>query len=134
MLNPFPILLDYQFYGPTLLRLVVGIYTVWLGSSKLPKAAPELSAFFDTLGFRPAQYYIGAIAIGEIAAGLLLILGFLTQIGAAILATISLVSLVVSIKHRDISLRAPSEYLFVLAISLALLLLGAGNLAFDWPL
>jgi uncharacterized membrane protein YphA (DoxX/SURF4 family) len=134
MLNPFPFLLDYQFYGPTILRLVVGIYIIWLGSSKLPSIQPSLMAFFESLGLKPAAYYLYPLAVGEIVAGLCLVAGFMTQIAAGVIAIISFVSLIISSRNPEAKLRAPAEYMFVLVIALALLVMGAGKIAFDWPL
>ncbi len=134
MLNPFPFLLDYQFYGPALLRIVLGFYVVWLGGLKLPKSNPELIAFFESMGLRPSGYYLYPLAVAEIIAGMCFILGFITQIAAGIVAIISLVSLIVSARQPNIKMRPPLEYMFVLTISLALLVMGAGRVAFDWPL
>ena len=134
MLNPFPFLLDYHLYGPTLLRVVLGVYVVFLGSSKLPKSRPELVTFFESLGLRPASYYLYPLALGEIIAGLCLVMGLMTQIASGVIAVVSLVSLIITAKKPAAKLRPAPEYVFVLVIALALMIMGAGRFAFDWPL
>jgi uncharacterized membrane protein YphA (DoxX/SURF4 family) len=134
MLNPFPHLLDYQFFGPTLLRFVVGCYLLWIGYSRFTVKGMPLKEFFASLGLKPASYYVNTLGLFEILVALCLIAGFLTQIAAAILAVVSFVLLVVSVRYPSAKLRMPTEYLFLLTISLTLLVMGAGRIAIDWPL
>jgi len=134
MLNPFPHLLDYQFFGPTILRLVTGIFFIYLGQIKFSKDKADLVLFFESLGLKPALYFINSLALAEIVIGFALLIGFLTQIAASIAIVISIVSLVVFTRHPNLSSQKPVNYVMILAMVLSLLIMGAGRLALDLPL
>ncbi len=134
MLNPFPELLAFRLLAPVVLRIALGIYVAYLGYKKLGAGRQAVASFFESLGLQPARYYARTLAIAEIALGTLIFLGAFTQIAAAIIAVIMLVSIIVSSKHPGGGFNKPSEYALLLAISLALIFTGAGLFAIDWPL
>jgi uncharacterized membrane protein YphA (DoxX/SURF4 family) len=134
MLSVFPHLLDFRLYGPLVLRVAVGLYLLYFGYMKFVVNKDELWGFFEQMGFKPGSYYANALAVIEIIVGVCFIVGFLTQIAAAIGIVIGLMSLVISVRHPGTKLRSPLEYALLLAISIALLLMGAGKGGIDLPL
>lgn len=164
MINPFPTLLDFGLLAPTILRLVLGGYFIYLGYIKLSnktskeenislwddqkmdllgfvngqkfshKHKGDMITFFDSLSIGPAGYYLKTLAIAEVIAGAFLFVGFFTQMSAIVTGVISLVSFIVAYKHRHLSVLKPGEYLLLMAISFSLILSGAGAFAIDLPL
>lgn len=134
MLSVFPHLLDFRLYGPTILRIAIGIYLLYFGYMKFVTNKEELWGFFEQMGFKPGSYYANSLAVIEIVVGVCFIVGFMTQIAAAIGIVIGIVSMVISIRHPGTKLRSPVEYSLLIAISLAVLLMGAGKGGIDLPL
>ena len=134
MLSIFPFLLSYKLLAPFILRLTLGAIFVDYGWAKINRQKAEKVAFFETIGLKPGLTYVWIIALIEIATGLLLAVGFLTQIAALIAAIILIISIL--LKKKDPASFESSSCLFIvcLIISLSLLLTGAGSLAFDLPL
>ena len=134
MLSIFPFLLSYQLAAPLILRLTLGVIFVDFGWAKLKKQKIEKVAFFETIGLKPGIAYVSTIALIEIAIGLLLITGFLTQIAALVAGIILIISVLLKKKYPG-SFESSSCLLIVcLVITLSLLLTGPGFLAFDLPL
>ncbi len=122
MLNfviPFPFLLEYSFFAPLLLRIALGLYILSIaiaGARKKGEAKNTDMILYGTL----------------IVAGVSVTTGLFMQIGALVIALISLGAL--AIPHQRILPEIHrSIFPFLLAISLSLLLTGAGALAFDYP-
>lgn len=134
MTNPFPELLTFSLLAPTLLRLTLGVFIIMLGYGKLKEDNKGVTNFFESLGFKPAKYYVQALAIAEIVMGVALFVGFLTQIAALVVAIITFVSLIVTIRHPETGLRKPTDYALFFVISISLVLTGAGLIAIDLPL
>ena len=134
MLSIFPFLLTYQLVAPLILRLTLGAIFVDFGWAKLGRQKTEKVAFFETIGLKPGITYVWLIALIEIATGLLLIAGFLTQIVALIAGIIMIISIVLKKKYPT-SFESSSCFLIVcMVIALSLLLTGPGFFAFDLPL
>lgn len=134
MLNPFPELLMYSFFGPLILRLVLGLIFIDLGVLKLRSEKERWLASFETLGLRPADLFVPLYALLQIIGGLLLIIGLWTQVAALVFAIFTGVELYVEWKVREILKRDMVFYLLLFIISLSLLLTGAGAYAIDIPL
>ncbi len=134
MTNPFPELLTFSLLAPTILRLTLGVLIITLGYNKFKNHNKGIIEFFESLGFKPSSYYIKTLAITEIVMGVALFVGFLTQIAALVIAIITFVSLIITIRHPEVGLKKASEYAIFFAISLSLVLTGAGLLAIDLPL
>ena len=134
MTNPFPELLIFSLLAPTLLRLTLGVFIIALGRSKFKNENKGVANFFESLGFKPTKYYVQALAIAEIVMGVALFVGFLTQIAALIIAIITFVSLIVTIRHPETGLRKASEYTLFFVIAISLVFTGAGLIAIDLPL
>ncbi len=134
MLNPFPDLLMYSFFGPLILRLILGLIFIDLGVLKLRGEKESWTASFQTLGLNPADLFVPLYAILQIVGGVLLVVGLWTQVAALFFALFSGIELYVEWRARDILKRDMVFYLLVFVISLSLLLTGAGAYAIDIPL
>lgn len=134
MTNPFPELLTFSLLAPTLLRLTLGIFIILLGYTKFKNPHKGVADFFEALGFKPSVYYVKALAVTEIVMGVALFMGFLTQIAALIIAVITFVSFIITIRHPETGLEKSSLYALFFVISISLVLTGAGLLAIDLPL
>ncbi len=145
MLSVFPDLLAFGLLAPLLLRVALGLMFVRFGLHKLGRGRADKSAFFDSMGWKPGNYFAFGFGIIELATGVLLVVGLYTQIAALITIIILLGALII----KTSPLRRPAEeagkhalgiesgkgflaLLFI--ISLSLLVSGAGFFAFDLPL
>ncbi len=117
MLNPFPDLLIYSTFAPFVLRVVLGFVYLDLGLLNVKKEGN--------------QKLLGLV---EVVGAVMLFLGFYTQIAAMLFIVIGAVSFYVEYKDASILKRDIVFYLLVLAISISLLLTGAGAYAKDLPL
>lgn len=134
MLSVFPFLLTYQLAAPLILRLTLGAIFVNFGWVKLHRQKTEKAAFFEKIGLKPGRLYLWVIAIIEIAAGLLLIIGLFTQVAALVAAVISLIAVFLK-RKQPLSFESSLCLLIVcLIIALSLMLTGPGFFAFDLPL
>jgi len=121
MLNPFPDLLIFSLFAPFIIRFFLGLYFLLSGSALLKKLYRKRE---EDESCPVSVHLIGWISL---IGGIVVFVGFFTQIGALILATLSL-SLAFSRPHSR------SLYLLLFAMSLSLLFSGAGFWAFDLPL
>ncbi len=83
MLNPFPQLLVFGFYAPTLLRLVAAGVFFYLGVSHF-KYKKEVAHEISILPHAVAVWGTGIFIVVEFAIAVLLFLGLWTQIAALI--------------------------------------------------
>ena len=134
MLSIFPFLFNFSFFGPTIIRLVAALIFVLGGYQKTFTRKTEWVAHFESAGIKSAGQIILIVGILELIAGGFLLVGFLTQAAALVLAIISLAYIILKIKKPAALPNKVSFYLLLLAINLSLLLTGPGALAFDWPL
>ncbi len=133
ILNPFPDLLSLGFFAPFLLRLALGLYLVCIGYRHFKQRSALASRFSERYGVlgRTKGHIEG---IFEVCIGLLLVAGLYTQIVALITAALALKSLYYRKRYPDILTESVWFYLFMCAVSLSLLVTGAGAFAFDVPL
>jgi putative oxidoreductase len=85
--------------GLLIARLVLGTLIVAHGGQKLfgwlgGYGLAGTGGFFEQLGFRPGRAFAAAASVTEIAAGVLLVLGFLGPIGPALLLSVMIVAAV----------------------------------------
>mgnify|MGYP003393761621 CR=1 FL=1 len=120
--------------GPFILRVVVGIIFIDLGFLKFRSEKERWQASFETLGLRPADIFLPLYALLQIVGGLLLLAGLWTQVAALAFVIFSGIELYVEWSAREILKRDMVFYILVFAISLSLLLTGAGAYAIDIPL
>src|SRR3989344_5815999 len=134
MLNPFPDLLTFSLLAPLILRVVIGFIFVDLGFLKFKSEKERWLSSFEALGIKPADLFVPLYAVVQIVGGLMLILGFWTQVAALIFVLSTGVELYTEWKMREVLKRDLVFYLLLFTISLSLLLTGAGAYAIDIPL
>jgi putative oxidoreductase len=124
--------------GVLLLRLTVGATLVAHGAQKLFGwfGGPGLDAtgqFFAMLGFPPGRRYALMAGLGETGGGLLLALGLLTPVAAALVISVMLVAAVtVHIQKGFFNQNGGYEYTLVLGVAaLTAALTGPGSLSLD---
>ncbi|HUQ15874.1 MAG TPA: DoxX family protein [Gemmatimonadales bacterium] len=83
--------------GLLIARLVLGLLLVGHGAQKLfgwfgGYGLAGTGGFFESLGFRPGRAFAAAASLAEIAAGLLLALGFLGPVGPALIISVMIVA------------------------------------------
>ena len=134
MLNPFPDLLTYAMLGPFILRVVIGLIFIDLGFLKFRNEKRAWLSSFETLGLRPADLFLSLYAILQVIGGLMLLAGLWTQIATLGFVIFTGIELYVEWAAKEILKRDIVFYVLVFAISLSLLLTGAGAYAIDIPL
>jgi putative oxidoreductase len=85
--------------GLLIARLILGTMMVAHATQKLfgwfgGYGLAGTGGFFEQLGFRPGRAFAAAASVSEIAAGILLVLGFLGPIGPALLLSVMIVAAV----------------------------------------
>lgn len=131
MLNPFPELLVFGFFAPTLIRIFVAL-VFFVSAYALYTRRDELSRTPFIIG-RGAWMVWFALLI-NLAVGVMLFAGYYTQIAALVGALLAIKGLVWGKKYGRFFVLCRLDYLFVLVMCFSLLLTGAGALAFDLPL
>lgn len=132
MLNPFPDLLTYSFFAPTILRFAAacmfayGAYFFWTHQKHIEQRR------FPLIGHSPWIGGLAAVAHALIAA--MLIFGYYTQFAALAGALGALKGVFLVDRYRDIFPLSRAAYFLLLCVLLSLLLTGAGALAKDLPL
>jgi uncharacterized membrane protein YphA (DoxX/SURF4 family) len=117
MLSLFPSLLALEGFAPFLLRLTLSaVFLVWAAQKRKG-------------GSRDKQ-----IAVLDLIVGILLIIGYLTQLAALVASIMLAVGLVKKIKNKKFLTDGVNYYLILLIIAITLLLTGPGFIAFDLPL
>jgi putative oxidoreductase len=124
--------------GLLLLRLTVGLTLAAHGTQKLFGwfGGPGLNAtgqFFEMIGFLPGRRQALLAGLAETGGGLLLAVGLVTPVAAAIVFSVMLVAAVsVHIKKGFFITNGGYEYTLVLGVSgLTLAFTGPGSLSFD---
>lgn len=133
MLNPFPELLSLSFFAPLILRAVVGLLFVRIGTRYLTDDT-SIEDTLNDIGLRPGRVLGRVLGFVQLAGGIMLVLGFLTQIAALVLAFVTVGGFALKQSRPDSLPYSRSFYLLITAVLLALLILGAGAFAIDIPL
>jgi putative oxidoreductase len=124
--------------GLLVVRLAVGFLMIGHGTQKLlgwfgGHGPQGTGYFFDSLGLRPGRLMAVLAGATEVTGGLLIALGFLTPLGAALLSAVMLTAVLTA--HRGSGLwvtEGGSEYNIVLIAGLfALTAVGAGEWSLD---
>lgn len=135
LLSSFPQLLFLSPLAIALLRIVAALFVLYV-SWEIAKRRNALShEKYPLIGRAPEWMMLPAAMAYAVAGGLLLI-GAWTQIAALVAAAgmlkLSLLSRMRA--HPALAILPESTYLLLLAVCLALVVTGAGALAFDLPL
>lgn len=125
MLN---ILLVFGNWGITILRIIFGVIFIKHGWPKI-KSLKDTAKGFSEMGFKPGIFWGTIVALLEFVGGWFLIFGLLTQIVSLLLALQFLVILF-TLKRKS-SFKDYEYDLLILAVALALMVLGGGNLSLD---
>ncbi|QQG45892.1 MAG: DoxX family protein [Candidatus Niyogibacteria bacterium] len=133
MLNLFPGFLDYGFFAPLLLRLIVGLIFVAHGYPKLFGGFSQTVGFFESVGIKPAKFWVFVVGVVEFFGGIALIVGFATQL-AALLIAIDMLVAIWKVKAKQGFVGGYEFDLMLLVAALSLVLTGAGAYAIDLPL
>ncbi|MEK7635105.1 MAG: DoxX family protein [Patescibacteria group bacterium] len=134
MLNSFPDLLDYARLAPLILRVVAGLIFIDLGILVFKNEKERWLASLSFLKIPKPQLALKIIGCLEIAGGIMLILGFYTQIAALVLALFTFIESYMEYKEPVFLKRNFVFYFILFAITLSLLFSGAGAFAVDLPL
>jgi uncharacterized membrane protein YphA (DoxX/SURF4 family) len=120
MLSIFPSFLAYEQFAPTVIRLVLGFILLhWLYQSWKDRSLSNKQRILPTL---------------EGLAGVLIVLGYMTQLGALIVIVDMIIKLSKKIGSKQFLTDGINYYLIVLALAFTLLVTGAGLFAYDLPL
>ncbi len=131
MLNPFPELLVFGFFAPTLIRIFVAL-VFFASAYMLYTRRDELSRTPFVIG--QGAWIVWIALLVNVAIGAMLFAGYYTQVAALAGALLALKGLVWGKRYGRFFVLCRIDYLFVLVMCLSLLLTGAGALAFDLPL
>jgi putative oxidoreductase len=134
MLNPFPDLLTYSLLAPFILRVIAGLIFVNLGVLAFRNEKERWIISLSALSIPRPKLAVKIFGIIEIIGGIMLVVGFYTQIAALVLALFTFAESYIEYKDPAILKRNFVFYIMLLAILLSLLLSGAGSFAFDLPL
>ena len=113
--------------------LVLGAVFIVHGYPKLFKNFSGTVQFFEAVGIKPAVLWVFVVGAVEFFGGILLVLGFLVQPVAALLAIDMLVA-IWKIQFKKGFVGGYEFDLALLVMALALLVLGPGALSLDLPL
>lgn len=125
MLNVFLVFADW---GITVLRIIFGIIFVKHGWPKI-KSLKDTAKNFGEMGFKPGVFWGTIVALLEFVGGWFLIFGLLTQLVSLLLVLQFLVILL--FLKRKAAFKDYEFDLLILAVALALMVLGSGNLSLD---
>ncbi len=117
-LNTFPVLLDYIRFSPLILRLIIGVFLLILGSQRMKKDFSFLSIFYFVFGAT-------------------LILGFYTQISSIAGIVLLKADFYLEYWKNRKSHPVPKNYYILYTIAvvvlISLIITGAGLFALDMP-
>lgn len=134
LLSVFPDLLTYGLIAPFILRVSLGLILIYFSYLKFFSERQDKATFFDSVGMRPGSIFSSAIGATELAGGVMLVVGFYTQIAGLVASLIMLAAIFIKWRHPA-SLRNDIEfYMLLFIVSLSLVFTGAGFFAFDLPL
>ncbi len=132
MFNPFPDLLMYGFFAPTLLRFAAATIFAYLAYRHFEHRGKASRIVFPIVG--RGVWIVWFAILAELAVAAALFAGFYTQIAALVGAIIALKHIVWRGKYPGFFWITRSAAFVLLTVCLSLILSGAGALAFDLPL
>lgn len=134
ILNTFPNLLTFSMLSPFILRVVLGLIIINLGSLKLGKEQALWQELFELINIHPAKFFVKSLGYIEMIGGLILLVGAYTQLTSMVFAVLFFCEAVLEYRQPNLENRDLTFYVLVFSISLSLIFLGAGAFAFDLPL
>lgn len=122
-------LFAFHDYGLLFLRLTLGAILIFHGIPKLSHLKKTAEAFLG-MGFRPPIFWVFTAGIIEVAGGLALVAGFLTQI-FAILIALQFIIIILKVKVKNGLVGGYEFDLLILAGVLVLFTSGGGAYGLD---
>lgn len=123
-----PVLFVWGDWGLLALRLVMAGILIVHGLPKL-KDISGTAQWFESVGFKPAKFWVTLVALVECVGGLFLAVGFLTQ-AVALLVAIEFIVILVRIKLGK-PFSGMEVDLLLLAAALLVLTVGSGAISVD---
>ena len=120
-------LFPFQEWGFLLLRIALGVIFIWHGIPKL-KNVSGTGSWMQSVGFRPGKFFALFAGLLELLGGVAIIIGFLTQIFAA-LFILQFLLILLTVK-RKAPFKEKEFDILILGASL-LLLTGGGTIALE---
>lgn len=132
MLNPFPSLLIFSFFAPTLLRIAIALVLLSVAYAHY-KRRTEIATTKFPLGIS-GMWIAWVMIIATALTAVALCIGYGVQWAALVGVAISLKGAVWAKRYPRVFPLCRLEYVLILIVCFSLLLTGAGALAFDLPL
>lgn len=133
MLNPFPHLLDYSWYAPTLLRIAAALIFAISAAHFYSIRSSMLGRPIPLWGTTKAwMFWVGVVV--SLGVAIFLFIGYEVQWAALIGALAALKYCLVPNRYRELLPLSRVASFMLLIICLSLLITGAGAVAFDLPL
>jgi hypothetical protein len=132
MLNPFPDLLVYGFFAPTILRLAGAAAFFFIAYMQWTRRCELADTVYPVLG--KGAWVAPSSAVVHAALGLMLLAGWYTQIAALIGIAAAFKGILYAKTMPRFMPLCRGEYILLIAILASLMLSGAGALAYDLPL
>jgi len=128
-------------WAPLVLRLALGIALVFHGYPKLFKMKEQFAGWLETLGFKPGLFWAWLVGLTEFAGGIMIAVGFLTEL-AALAVCIQFLVILTKIKwgKAPYLVMGQESYngweldMIYFASALALLFWGSGSWSLEWYL
>jgi putative oxidoreductase len=117
-------------FGKLILRLALGVFTLAHGIAKLTSGVTGIEGYLQKVGLPPILAY--GVYIGEVLAPILLILGFFSRIGAALIVVNMLFAIGLVHRHQLFDITRSGGWAlelqgFFLIVALALAFMGPGR-------
>ena len=134
MLNPFPGLLDFGFFAPTMLRIAAACVFLYVAYMQVQHREAMAKIPFPLIGTSLGMGVVWFAAGVEFLLAAMLAVGYYTQIAALVGMVAAIKCFIYGHKWPTFSVisRGTSVLLFIILASL--LLSGAGGFAYDLPL
>lgn len=132
MLNPFPELLTYSFFAPTIVRVAAAALFLYVGYRHWKGRESICQTRFPVIGQGAWIAWLSTAV--QLAIGASLLFGYYTQIGALVGSLAAVKGILFGRVYPSAFPLSRATYALLLAACLSLLLSGAGAFAFDLPL
>ena len=132
MLNPFPDLLVYGHFAPTLIRVLVAMVFLYGAYAQFSRLRELSEMRFPIIGHGAWIVWVSIAA--HVLVGLMFFAGYYTQIAALLGAVVGIKGIILAKRYARLFPLCRLDYAFILVMCLSLLLSGAGGFAYDLPL
>lgn len=134
MFNPFPFILEFGILAPTLLRLTLGLFFLFVGSTILFPKRKIFATYLSKQNTFLANTTVHILGILTASIGALFLIGFLTQYAALVSGILSIYFMNLYKENPKLLGHSYATYYFSILIAIAIFILGAGPFAIDLPL